>query len=214
MTKSKTILLGMPKDFELHNLIQKNLEFHGFEVIKIIAGKSSISKFRYKNLGDRLVNFFRKNFLNDREFKKKLIKENLLEAQFSNTLCHKKFDFGLFIRADFFDEEILKMARNKTKNLVSYHYDGLSRNPEIFSKIKFFDKFYVFDKPDLYNKKHETFPATNFYFDYDECTDDKDQENEVDFYFLGSYHKSRMHNLAYFEKYTKAKGYSSENKSS
>jgi len=204
--KQKTIVLAAPNDYELHHLIQKNLEFHGFKVTKILSNPSGI---KYKNWTEKMFSFLRKLFFNDKNYKKNIIQRNVLNYQINQLSTVDNYDYGLFIRADFFDNEIIKLVKQKVKHLVSYHYDGLKRSPEVFQKIKLFDNFYVFEKEDLVNPLHRLSPCTNFYFDFDLDSKNK-QKTEIDFYFLGSHHDSRLNDLLFFSEMCIKKGYSAD----
>ena len=65
----KRIILGLPTDNSINSAIQSNLESLGFEVINV---SFDIANFKYKNFGQRIHNFFRKTFLKDKNFKKRL----------------------------------------------------------------------------------------------------------------------------------------------
>lgn len=202
--KQKTIVFAAPKDYELHHLIQKNLEFHGFKVTKILSNPSGI---KYKNWKEKMFSFFKKNFFNDKNYKKNTIQRNVLNYQIKQLSTVNNYDYGLFIRADFFDNKIINLVRLKVNHLVSYHYDGLKRSPDIFQKIKLFDNFFVFEKEDLITPLRQLSPCTNFYFDFD--LDFKNNQRPViDFYFLGSHHDSRLNDLLFFSEMCIKKGYS------
>lgn len=193
----KSILLAMPEDYQLGKLIEKNLVFLGFHVIRIFpySVHNPIKKFKYRTLTDRLLNFINKTFLTNKEFKKNLQKKYDFEdlckpiRNFDSTI-----DYGLFIRADFFENDVIEYAKKRVNFLVSYHYDGLFRSEKIFDKINYFDKFYVFNRSDLDLEKYALKPATNFYFDFEESQDD-DFSLKSKFYFLGSHHESRFNML-------------------
>lgn len=193
--KSKTILLVAPNDYELYKLIQKNLEFHGFKVTTILSNPIGV---KYKNWNEKISSFIKKTFFNDKKFKQKLINRNILSYQINQLSEINNYDYSLFIRADFFDDELIKLVKQKVKRLVSYHYDGLKRSPDIFKKIQLFDNFYVFQKNDLTSSSDQLLPCTNFYFDYD-LEKETGSEETVDFYFLGSHHDSRFKDLIAFK---------------
>src|SRR5690606_20385036 len=95
-------------------------------------------------------------------------------------------------RADFFHIDVLKAAKQKSNLIMSYHYDGLKRNPNIFERIPIFDKFYVFDEDDVItNDEIQTHISNNFYFDFEL----KSTEIIYDAYFLGYYSESREYFL-------------------
>lgn len=180
----------MPKDYSLSKLIVKNLEALGLKVINI--NPEEIGEFKYDSLSQRILNLYHKTISGNKTYKQKLKKEFYLKDKYEIINTFEKYDFCLFIRADFFDDDIIQFCKLKSKQIVSYHYDGINRNKKIFNKIKFFDDFFVFDKEDL--KVNPSFKyISNFYFNYPE--DDKNIKIENDFYFLGSHHESRKENI-------------------
>ena len=68
MTK-KRILVMMTADVKICNSVKDNLEFLDYEVV-LIANND----FKYKNIKDRLVNFYKKIFKSDKSYKRQLIR--------------------------------------------------------------------------------------------------------------------------------------------
>ena len=182
-SKKEKIILAITQDMKIYECFVDNLKFLNFEVFLIC----NVSKhFKYKNIYDRLQNLFRKTILKDRNFKKKLFKKYELEQDLKlideiPDIC----DYSLTIRADLFDDSVLKSIIKKSLKNYSYQWDGLSRFPEIYKSISLFDKFYIFDEKDLSVNENNRL-LTNFYFDcYSSLF-----ENTVpkyDAYFIGSY---------------------------
>ena len=193
----KNILVLLPSNYQLYALIEKNLLENGFDANVLTP---DLAKFRYKNLYQKITNFYQKTFFNNKEDKRKL-KEIFATEQLIKAIDkHSFYEYVLVIRADFFPMEILNHVRAKTHNLVSYHFDGINRYPEIFGRISIFDRFYVFDREDIDQHRNlELLPCTNFYFDYPELPD---PNIKFDFYFLGSYHESRNAILLDFQKFS------------
>lgn len=180
----------MPKDYSLSKLIIKNLESIGLQVIHI--NPEDTEDFEYESFKQKVLNLFHKIFSGNKNYKKKLRREFYFKKKFETINTFEEYDFCLFIRADFFEDELIKFCKTKSKHIVAYHYDGINRNKEIFKKINYFDSFFVFDKEDL--KINSSFKyISNFYFDYPE--DDNIKKIENDFYFLGSHHDSRKESL-------------------
>jgi hypothetical protein len=187
MTK-KRILVMMTADVKICNSVKDNLEFLDYEVV-LIANND----FKYKNIKDRFVNFYKKVFKSDKSYKRQLIRnyeENqnlfLLEQQKIN------FDFTLVIRPDKFSLKVLEAAKIKSNKIVAYQWDGMSRFPEVEETIDFFDDFYVFDESDIEKKSKKLNLTTNFYFD---CYDNLfEKEIKYDVYFIGS-HDNRIQDL-------------------
>lgn len=186
--KQKTFLVMMTSDVKICNSVKENLEFLNYHVVIIVN-----DDFKYKSIQDKLVNFYRKVFKKDKSYKRQLIRsyeENknlfLLEQQ------KIKFDFTLVIRPDKFSLKVLEAAKIKSKKMVAYQWDGMSRFPEVTETIDFFDKFYVFDENDIENSSKKLSYTTNFYFD---CYLSLFQKKPIyDVYFIGTY-DSRINDL-------------------
>ena len=196
-SNKKNILVLLPSNYQLYSLIEKNLLEKGYDA-NVLTPDSE--KFRYRNLNQKITNFYQKTFLNNKEYKRKLKEEFATQLLIKAIDKHSSYDYVLVIRADFFSLEILNHVRSKTQNLVSYHFDGINRYPKIFERISIFDRFYVFDREDIDQHRNlELLPCTNFYFDYPELPD---LNIKFDFYFLGSYHESRNEILLDFQKFS------------
>lgn len=188
MTKKKILLL-MTSDFRICDAFKENLEFLNYEVLLI----SDKHKFKYKNIIDRAINFYKKIFLKDKSYKRELARKYDSE-KIMIILNNQKhfFDFALTIRPDKFSESILKKIKEISKFSIAYQWDGLSRFPEVTNTINLFDKFYVFDKNDLALFPNKLHYSTNFYFDsFDFISNSKP---EFDIFFVGSY-DSRIDDL-------------------
>lgn len=183
----KNVLLAMPKDYNLNELITKNLIYLGYNVVYI--NPEDTEKFTYDSHLQRVRNLYEKIINGNKDFKKNLRKKHYFNKKFEMINTYDFYDFGIFIRADFFHDDIIKFSKKKCNKLVGYHYDGLNRNKSIFDKIDLFDDFFVFDISDLQLSNKLKF-KTNFYFDYDIQKEDSIPLKN-DFYFLGSHHESR-----------------------
>lgn len=183
----KRIILGLPTDNSINSAIQSNLENLGFEVINV---SFDIANFKYKNFGQRIHNFFRKTFLKDKNFKKRL-KYNNHRQELENQLnhLHPKADYALLIRPDIYPTEFLEKIRQKVGKMYGYHWDGLALYPLTRDVIPYFDSFYVFDPKDY---PHPEFPnvkpTTSFYIDHVKTTENP----ENDIYYIGFMMKKRM----------------------
>lgn len=183
----KRILIIMHNYAGLADLIKKNLEFHNYENVDFLL--YSDEKFRYKNWREQLNNVYRKTILGDNKYK-----EILRKAFTENTLIEKakglpEYETILVMTTDFFSEEFLTIIRSKTKKLIGNHWDGLNRTPNVYSKLKFFDKFFVFDKNDVDEKKNIFF-LTNFFFDFEENKTESTIENDV--FYIGTFVEERF----------------------
>lgn len=183
----KRILIIMHNYAGLADLIKKNLEFHNYDKVDFLL--YSEEKFRYKNWREQLNNVYRKTILGDNKYK-----EILRKAFIENTLIEKakglpEYETILVMTTDFFSEEFLTIIRSKTKKLIGNHWDGLNRTPNVYSKLKFFDKFFVFDKNDVDEKKNIFF-LTNFFFDFEENKTEFTIENDV--FYIGTFVEERF----------------------
>ena len=188
---NKNIILIIPYHFEIYKGIIKNLETLGFEVELLFV---SDTRFIYKSFYQKLINFFRKSFLFDKNYKKKL-RDDYHNESLSSKLnkITKEIDYALVIRPDFFSQNTLQLLKTKTKKMVAYQWDGFKRFPKILNYITLFDSFFVFDINDLekYGKDFPQLkPVTNFYLDFEKKHEETNIQNQV--YFVGSYLENRI----------------------
>lgn len=203
----KSIILIMPKHFEIYKAFLDNLEQCGFEVKLFYA---SDQDFRYVNIIQKLTNFFRKTFFNDKNFKQNL-KLNFdsvqLAHQFQN--LNSIADYALVIRPDYFTKEALLLLKTKAKKLIGYQWDGLDRYPKAKTLITIFDKFFVFDPNDFqkYKKTHSNILLTsNFYFDIATSYNANNSKNK-EVFFIGSFVENRIESILFLTKILKKLGY-------
>lgn len=177
---NKKIILAITDDFKIKSCIEDNLKKFGFEVTTITPVVTE--KFKYKNLKEQIANFIKKNFYNDKEYKRTL-RQNFEKEFLLKKLT--KADYTLTIRADLFENDFIGNLIECSSKNYSYQWDGLSRYERITTLIPLFNKFYVFDKNDL-SQKIKTYPTTNFYFDcYKHLLHNKDPKYDV--FFIGSF---------------------------
>lgn len=185
----QTILFGAPTNFGFSTAIKNELTALGFLVIDFSTVQGT--PFKYKCLGDRLYNCYRKVFFNDYSYKNDLRAKVHTDYLISILDTVPKCDYGLFIRPDFFPLEFLEVLKSKVNDMIGYQWDGLNRFPSITKYIPLFDKFYVFDAKDLNNKN--TLPTTNFFFDI--ANQQVNIPNKEEAYFIGSYIPERMNHI-------------------
>lgn len=177
----KKVLVLMTADVRICDCVEENIKNNNYDVV-LLANTS----FKYKNLKDRIVNFYKKVFKKDKSYKRQLIRAYEEQQNLFFLKQQKKdFDFTLIIRPDKFSLKVLEAAKMKSKKMVAYQWDGMSRFPEVTETIDFFDEFYVFDKNDIESNSKKLSYTTNFYFDsYNNLF-----KNEIkyDVYFIGSY---------------------------
>ena len=195
---AKTVLFGMPVVSGLYKLIHENLKYHGFNVIDIVENGES---FRYPSFGSWLKVKWRKIVYND-TYAKKQLKWQVLQNNINEKIKQAGgLDYVLLISGDIYSQEFIRFLKRQSKHgVVNYQFDGLHRFPAIYSLIKEFDRFYVFDPDDLKNPDYPLLPATNFYFDNNL---ENVPERTLDFYFTGVHMDSRAAVIARFGRYVK-----------
>jgi len=189
----KKVLLFAPDWVGFIAGFEKNLRYCGYDVVTV---NQNIPPFKYKNRRQKIYNFFRKTFLNDLTYKQKLKEEHLCHHRYQFSTPADVYDYALIVRADMLDINELRLIKQISGKMISYHFDALPRYPEIFERINYFDKFFVFDPADVvkypqYNLKF----ITNFYFDYPERNKWRSQSPEYNLFYLGSYESSRIHEI-------------------
>ena len=187
----KKIILIMPPDFGVYQVIEQNLHYMGFEQVTVIS-----PLFRYKTK-DRILNFIQKSLLGNKDYKKQLI-DDYYTAEVSQTLSSfapKSIDYAIVIRPDKLDLKTIEKIHNTAHKVVAYQWDGLARFPKVFKVINQFQRFFVFDLDDyhLYKDRYANLlPCTNFYFDIPE---ESVSVNENEVLYVGVYIKDRIQSL-------------------
>lgn len=182
----KKILLLMPTHVDLYRLVIKNLELLEYDVVYFDE-----KDFKYKNVFQRIDNFFRKTFLKQKEHKS-LLKMKDREEQFIQTIYNKgeKFDIALVIRPDLYGENIPKLLQNICEKTIAYQWDGFSKFQLKDEVIEAYDVFATFDKAD-YDQYSDKFPnlvlTQNFYLH-----STKNPTRKYDFYYVGSLQDDRL----------------------
>ena len=188
---NKKIILIMPPDFGVYQVIEQNLHHMGFGQVTIIS-----PLFRYKTK-DRIYNFIQKTFLGNKDYKKQLI-DDYYTAEVSQTLSSfapKSIDYAIVIRPDKLDLKTIEKIHNTAHKVVAYQWDGLARFPKVFKVITHFQRFFVFDLEDYHRYRYQypnLLPCTNFYFDMPE---ESVSVNENEVLYVGVYIKDRIQSL-------------------
>jgi len=187
----KKIILIMPPDFGVYQVIEQNLHHMGFGQVTIIS-----PLFRYKTK-DRILNFIQKTFLGNKDYKKQLI-DDYYTAEVSQTLSSfapKSIDYAIVIRPDKLAQKTVTAIHSVARKVVAYQWDGLARFPKVFKIISQFVRFFVFDLEDyhLYKDRYPNLlPCTNFYFDIPE---EEVAPNSKEVLYVGAYMKDRIQSL-------------------
>ena len=185
MADKKRIILCTPQNFGIDYQIYKNLLALGFEAVYITFNPN----FRYTKK-NKIVNFIHKLLLNDYDYKKNLAHKNKHLLDSINAI-QGKVDYALILRVDLFPKHIIEAIRQKTNLLIAYQWDNFHIFPEGKRYLSFFDRYYSFDPQDIQKAKH-IYPATNFYFDYEE---DIPVETAQQVYFLGSLYPEKKNRI-------------------
>lgn len=159
-------LLVMPEYSDFPELFIRNLTKIGFEASLITDDQPG---FAYKG-AERMINFFKKTFLKDKEYKKTLV-NRFKERKFLEIAYELRHDFDhiLVIRPDQFPVSFIEQLKDKTRNLIAYQWDGVEKFPSVKKYIPLFDSFYCFESVPGVNSIKQ---ITNFYFDFDEVMPD------------------------------------------
>lgn len=181
----KSILLGVPSDFQLDIRFEENLKHLGFVVHRMPERVSKVNI----PLKDVFIHIVRKLLFKDKTHKLK-IKGKLRE---SNDIEFIKkvgqVDYALFIRADQFSLQTIETVKRFSKKIVAYQWDGIERFPLIKQYVGLFDKFCIFDKNDV-GISSSFIPITNFYFDDLQVETQKIFKKSV--FFVGTQMKDRI----------------------
>lgn len=187
----KKIILIMPPDFGVYQVIEQNLHHMGFGQVTVLS-----PLFRYKTK-DRILNFIQKTFLGNKDYKKQLI-DNYYTAEVSQTLSSfapKSIDYAIVIRPDKLAQKTVTAIHSVARKVVAYQWDGLARFPKVFKVINYFQRFFVFDLEDYHRYRYQypnLLPCTNFYFDMPE---ESVSVNENEVLYVGVYIKDRIQSL-------------------
>lgn len=203
MESAKKFLLVMPDYSDFPDLFIKNLKFLGFETQLMT---DEISPFKYQR-ADRIINFYRKTFLKDKHFKKKLVAAQEERKLLELVKCiQQTFDYTLVIRPDAFPVSVIKELKSKSRKFIAYQWDGIEKFPDVKNYFKFFDSFFCFENvPGVANIKK----TTNFYFDSDgfQETDLIVQNPEPVFYFVGLDWENRREKIDKFVEFALLRGF-------
>lgn len=187
----KKIILIMPPDFGVYQVIEQNLHHMGFGQVTVIS-----PLFRYKTK-DRILNFIQKSLLGNREYKRELI-DTYYSAEVTQALSSfapKSIDYAIVIRPDKLDLNTIEKIHSTAHKVVAYQWDGLARFPKVFKVINQFERFFVFDLEDYHRYRCQypnLLPCTNFYFDMPE---ESVSVNKNEVLYVGVYIKDRIQSL-------------------
>jgi hypothetical protein len=185
--EGKTIILGVPKLFNLDRMIETELQAVGFRTVNISVHTNT---FKYKSILHRIESFIAKKLLRKPNYKQIL---NFKESESKilsllETVDHA--DYILIIRPEVYPFDFLKDLKKKGNMMVGYQWNGLKRYPRTLPYIPLFDRFFVFDSADL--TVPSVLPITNFY----PTTIPPDNTiPNTDVFYTGSFYRGRTQTL-------------------
>ncbi|HEY0090909.1 MAG TPA: hypothetical protein VGB43_00355, partial [Flavobacterium sp.] len=175
----KKILFLCTDHFGLYKIFEEGIQkYTDAQVTTILYKKFRYDlyrNFRYKNLRQKITNFFSKTFLN----------ENLKpfyasQANIEHLTNSDHFDIVFVICPDFLHVRTLQFLKTISKKTIVYYWDGFDHFPRYKESLPYFDERYSFDPVDV--KKYNLKFITNFYFQ-----EDRNTETKTDLFFLSSY---------------------------
>ena len=141
---SKTIILAVPYMYGLDKCIEKNLRFHGFNVINLCYDDRDSY---YPHIGCRILGLYHNTLKKDGDYKKKL-KYSRYRKQIAEKLASLesgKADYALCIRANIIPKKSFRHPRTQQsmRQLPMGRYRPF---PDIIEYLPYFDRCWVFNK--------------------------------------------------------------------
>ncbi len=169
----KRLLYIAPDHYDFYKVVLKGFqEYSNHEVVMVL---SSGPIFKYKNAGEKVLNFFMKLFLN-----KNIKKIHSLRSVIEKIDQYDSYDVLYINRPDIFSSEQLAFIAQKAKFSIVHYWDSFEKIKGQQETMPFFDMHYSFDKNDCANYGlHKT---SNFYF-----AETSTNTPEYDVFFLGTY---------------------------
>ncbi|MDR0263379.1 MAG: hypothetical protein LBJ04_09150 [Sphingobacterium sp.] len=150
----KKLLFIAPNYYGFNEVVYQGLQsYSDYEVIEI----DSTKPYKYKNIGERIFNFFLKTFKghNLKKIKTELYIQQTIERS-------EEYDLLLVNRPDMLTEQALETAIAKSKKSKAILWDSIKKIPQSNEYLAKFDNVLSFDPDDCYN--YGFTPITNFYF--------------------------------------------------
>lgn len=150
----KKLLFIAPNYYGFNEVVYSGLQsFSDYEVIEI----NSTKPYKYKNIGERIHNFFLKTFKKDNL--KRIKTEQYIQQTIEN--CGQ-CDLLIVNRPDLLTEGALTRAIAQSKKSKVILWDSLKKIPQPEEYLSKFDYILSFDSDDCL--KYGFIPITNFYF--------------------------------------------------
>lgn len=188
----KKILFGAPNHFGIYKKIIQDFERNGYEVTSICLDEwpeGLVDKLRSRllNIADR---FFATSWSRTYKAKQQIINK-LAKYQ------DQHFDICFMVRPDIFPPKLIELAKQRSKRMMAYQWDGIDRYPSVIPMISTFDMFIVFDRCDFkkYSAEFDNIElGSNFYFD-DKQSFGNASKSKLDVFYLGAYEEKRNKKL-------------------
>lgn len=164
------ILFLCPNYYGIYKIIENGIQENINCELKTII----INNYKYKSLGEKVLNFFSKTF-----FKKNLKKIWASKDCISSIKSNDNFDFVLVISPDYLRNEELEYVTSKAKKSVVYYWDSFDNIPRYERTLPFFKKKYSFEPKDA--KKYNLSFLTNFYY-----KEETNYKTDYDVFFIGA----------------------------
>lgn len=170
----KRLLFISPDYYDFHSVILKGFQkYSDYEVTMVITNTT----YRYKNVFERINNFFSKIFL--KKNLKKIKQEKLISDLISQ---NNEYEIAFVNRPDMLSQKVFDLIQNICKTKITYYWDSFNKIRGQKETIQYFDKCYSFDVNDC--ERYNLTPLHNFYFD--QSTSEK---IKYDVLFLGTFDK-------------------------
>ena len=153
MTKQKLLFIS-PNYYGFNEVVLDGfINYSGCEVHHIVSNE----KYSYRNVWEKVENFFSKIFLG-----KNLKNEKASQKLTSVITSLDHFSYIIINRHDLLTKEQLLILTSKTENLFGLLWDSLHKIPQLENNIDLFSKIYSFDSLD--SEQRGFIKINNFYF--------------------------------------------------
>lgn len=180
-TKRKLLFIA-PDYYGFNDVVLRGLEnYSSYEIMFLISNQ----KYKYKNLRERIYNFFSKLFLgiNIKKIRKK--------EYIKKVIMDKHFDVLLINRPDVLSYTDLDLILKKVNHSIVLFWDSVEKIPSQKEYITKFDSCYSFDKDDC--QKYGLKEITNFYF-----VEERSENNVYDVSYLATYDNRMEETISIF----------------
>lgn len=170
----KNILFIAPDYYGFNEVIYEGLQLYsGAKITHAISAFTE--SYKYKNIGEKIYNFFLKTFFN------KNLKKIKREIEFNKIVgSHSFYDMIIINRPDILSEETLNNLKNISGKMIAVYWDSMEKIKGQKETIPFFDVCYSFDEQDCID--FSLTKNNNFYF----ATNSENTIPKYDVLFFGT----------------------------